>query len=410
MISEGWLSVLAILSVLGAAFHQALLFVFAVIGLLIGAASWVWQRACFAGVAYRRVLGQRRAFFGEEVDLVLEVTNRKLLPLPWLEVEDEVPEALEFLDADLTSSYKPRRRTLVHLCSPRWYERIRRRYRVRCTHRGLWEFGPATLRAGNLFGFSTQVQDLRAVDRLVVYPRIVPLERLGLDAHGPFGDLLAPRMLWEDPAYLAGVRPYEAGDSLRRIHWKASARLQRLHVKIFEPTTHPRLAVFLDMHTLRGHAWWAGYDPMLVELAIIAAASVAAWCAEHKLPVGLYVNGPRFRGAGMPTIAVPPSDHPQQLQAVLEALATVAPVATTPLEELLAAETPALPWGTSVLAITAVPEPEAVWALRAARRAGRSAGLVVIGSNAATVAADDLPVFAVRGEEAWREVSRVALA
>jgi len=408
--SEGWLTLLAVLCVLGAVFHQALLFVFAVTGLLIGSASWFWQRACFTGVTYRRILGQRRAFFDEEVDLVLEVTNRKLLPLPWLEVEDEVPEGLEFLDADLTSSYKPRRRALVHLCSPRWYERIRRRYRVRCTHRGLWEFGPATLRAGDLFGFSTQVQDVRVLDRLVVYPRIVPLERLGLDAQGPFGDLIAPRTLWEDPAHLAGVRPYEAGDSLRRIHWKASARLRRLHVKIFEPTTHPRLALFLDMHTLRGHAWWAGYDPLLVEVAIIVAASVAAWSAEQKLPVGLYVNGPRFRGAGMATIAVPPSDHPQQLQTVLEALATVAPVATTPLEELLAAEMPALPWGTSVLAITAVPEPEAVEALRAARRTGRSAGLVVIGSDARTVTADDLPVFEVRGEDAWRDVRRVALA
>ncbi|HXX40568.1 MAG TPA: DUF58 domain-containing protein [bacterium] len=410
MTSESWLLLLAILGTLGAVFHQAILFVFAVIGLLMALASWVWQRACFSGVTYRRLLGQRRAFFNEEVDLTLEVTNRKLLPLPWLEVEDEVPEALTFLDADLTTSYKPRRRTLIHLCSPRWYERIRRRYRVRCAHRGLYEFGPATLRAGDLFGFSTQHHTVSTMDHLIVYPRIVPLERLGLDAQGPFGDLVSPRTLWEDPAYVAGVRPYEAGDSPRRIHWKVSARLGRLRVKILEPTTHPRLALFLDMHTLRGHAWWAGYDPMLVELSIIVAASVAAWGAEHKLPVGLYVNGPRFRRAGMATIAMPPSEHPQQLQAILEALATAAPVATTPLEDLLTAEMPALPWGTSVLAIAAVPEPETIAMLRAARRIGRSAGLVVIGTNAGTVAADDLPVFPVQGEDAWRDLPHVALA
>jgi uncharacterized protein (DUF58 family) len=408
--SEGWLGLLALLCVLGIVFHQALLFVFAVTVLLIALASLVWQRACFSGVTYRRRFSQRRAFFDEEVDLVLEVTNRKVLPLPWLEIEDEVPEALTFLDADLTSAYKPRRRTLVHLCSPRWYERIRRRYRVRCAHRGLYEFGPATLRAGDLFGLSTQLWIVPAVDRLIVYPRIVPLGRLGLDAHGPFGDLVTPRTLWEDPAYLAGVRPYQSGDPMRRIHWKASARLGRPQVKLLEPTTHARLALFLDMHTLRGHAWWVGYDPMLVELAIIVAASVVAWGAEHKLSIGLYVNGPRFRGAGMATIAVPPSEHPRQLQTILEALATVVPLATTPLEDLLAAEMPALPWGTTVLAITAVPEPEVIEVLRAAQSRGKSAGLVVIGTNAAPVAVSDLPVFAVRGEEAWRDVTDIAPA
>ncbi len=410
MTSDGWLFFLAAFCLLGLVFHQVTLFVFAVIGLLIALVSWVWRRACFIGVTYRRRLNQHRAFFGEQVDLVLEVTNRKLLPLPWLEVEDEVPEALTFLDADLTSSYKPRRRTLVHLCSPRWYERIRRRYHVRCAHRGLYEFGPTMLRAGDLFGFSTQSQTVSGVDCLIVYPRIVPLERLGLDAEGPFGDLVAPRTLWEDPAYLAGVRPYAAGDSPRRIHWKVSARLGHVHVKVFEPTTHPRLALFLDMHTLRGQSWWAGYDPTLVELAIIVAASVAAWGTEQKLPVGLYVNGPRFRGAGRATIALPPSEHPQQLQTVLEALATAVPVATTPIEELLSVEIPGLSWGTSILVITAVPEPETIDVLRAARCAGRSAGLVVIGTSAETVAAGDLPVFTVQGEDAWRDVSSVVLA
>jgi len=407
--SESWLLLLAVLGLLGIVLHQSLLFVFASLGLLIALASRIWQRFCFTGVTYRRILSQRRAFFDEEVDLVLEVVNRKLLPLPWLEVEDDVPEALTFLDADLTSSYKSKRRTLVHLCSPRWYERIRRRYRIRCTHRGLYEFGPATLRAGDLFGLATQQREVADLDRLIVYPRIVPLERLGLTARGPFGDLVTPYTLWDDPTYVAGVRAYQPGDPLRRIHWKASARLQSLQVKLVEPTTHARLAVFLDMHTLRGHPWWAGYDPLIVELAIIVAASIAAWAAEHKLPIGLYVNGPRFRG-GLGTIAVPPSEHPQQLQAICEALATVAPVATISLADLIATEAPTLPWGATVLALTAVPDEDVVTVLQEIRRPGRSTGLVVIGTNAPPIVADGVPVFHVPGEEAWREVTHVALA
>jgi uncharacterized protein (DUF58 family) len=409
VISENSLLLFCALLVMAALLRQTLLFVFAAVSLLVSLASWVWQRYCFQGVTYRRLLSQRRAFFDEEIDLTVEVTNRKLLPLPWLEIEDEVPQALTYLNARLTSSYKPKRKMLVHLCSPRWYERIRRRYRVRCSQRGLYEFGPATLHAGDLFGMSTQHREMADTDHLIVYPKIVPLERLALPLHGPFGDLVTPRALWEDPMYLAGVRPYQPGDPVRRIHWKASARLDRLQVKLLDPTTHARLAVFLDMQTLAGHAWWAGHDPLLVELCVLVAASVAAWAAEQKLPIGLYVNGYRYRTGGS-TIGLPPTEHPEQLHVILEALATLMPLASIPLADVVRAEAPTLAWGTTVLAITAVPDADLMAALRQLQREGQSTALVVIGTRAQMPEADGVPVFQVRGEEAWRELPGVALA
>lgn len=405
----GWTALFTALLLLGAGLRDTLLFLLGASGLLTALVSWIWQRYALTGVTYRRMLSQHHALFDEEIELVLELTNRKLLPLPWLEVEDEVPETLTYLNASLASSHKPKRRNLVHLCSLRWYERVRRHYRLRCSQRGLHEFGPANLWAGDLFGLSFQRREIPEVTRLVVYPKVVPLDRLGIPTSGPFGDLLRPSTLWEDPTYVAGVRPYQPGDPLRRVHWKASARLGQLHAKVLDPTTHPRLAVFLDMYTLRGHAWWAGYDPLLVELGVLVAASVAAWAAKQHVPVGLYVNGPRFRGEGPPTVALPPSDHPGQLQRILEALATVVPVATVPLGDLVVTEAPSLPWGTTVLAVTAVAEPGLVGALRRLRGEGHPVGLVLVGSHPDAPSADGLPVFRVEGEEAWRELPHVAL-
>jgi uncharacterized protein (DUF58 family) len=406
--SEGWLLLLGLLLVVGALVHHPLLFLFAATALLVALVSWAWQRYCFYGVTYRRGLSQKRAFFGEEIFLTLELVNRKLLPLPWLEIEDEVPDGLTYPSARLAASFKPKRRTLVHLCSPRWYERVRRRYKIACTQRGVHEFGPATLRAGDLFGMAIERRDEPGVDRLIVYPKIVPLERLGLPVQGPFGDLVKPRALWEDPTYVAGVRGYQPGDPPRRVHWKASARLGRLQTKLLDPTTHPQLALFLDMQTLAGHAWWAGYDPFLVELAILVAASIAAWAADSKLPVGLHVNGHRFR-EGPSRIALPPSEHPEQLRAILEALAAVVPIAMVPLDEVILAEAPTLSSGTTVLVITAIADRALVAALHALRRQGWSIGLVVVGKRASIVPLDGIPVFHISGEESWREIASVAL-
>ena len=150
------------------------------------------------------------------------------------------------------------------LLSVRWYERVRRHYRVTCGARGFHAFGPATLRTGDVFGLATQEIDIPGEDYLLVYPKIVPLERLGLPARNPFGDVpLRRQWLFEDPLRTVGVRDYRPGDSPRRLHWKATARApgQALQVKLFEPTTTQRLHVAAQHQHRRPELVVAGLRP-----------------------------------------------------------------------------------------------------------------------------------------------------
>src|SRR6202171_861203 len=261
--------------------REGQLFVVALILLLVAGVSRVWERYCLVGLGYRRALGQTRAFFGEEVPLTVEIVNEKPLPLAWLEVEDTVPgPGLSLAPAHVGPSHIPGRRLLGILLSVRWYERVRRHYRVTCGARGFHPFGPATLRTGDVFGLATREVEVPEEDYLLVYPKIVPLERLGLPARNPFGDVpLRRQWLFEDPMRMVGVRDYRPGDSPRRVHWKATARApgQALQVKLFEPTTTHRLHIILNVSTA-GENWaWHGYDPEALEAAITTAASVANW-------------------------------------------------------------------------------------------------------------------------------------
>ena len=251
--------------------REAQLFVVGLILLLVAGVSWVWERYCLVGLGYRRSLGQVRAMFGEEVSLTLEIVNDKPLPLAWLEIEDTVPGVgLTLAPAHVGPSHIPGRRLLGILLSVRWYERVRRHYRVTCRARGFHAFGPATLRTGDVFGLATQEIEIPGEDYLLVYPKIVPLERLGLPARNPFGDVpLRRQWLFEDPMRTVGVRDYRPGDSPRRLHWKATARApgQALQVKLFEPTTTHRLHILLNIST-GGPNWsWQGYDPEVLEAA-----------------------------------------------------------------------------------------------------------------------------------------------
>ena len=78
--------------------------------------------------------------------------------------------------------------------------------------------------------------------------------------------------LYEDPTRIAGVRRYEAGDPLNRVHWRATARTGVLHSKVYEPSTVVGVTLLLDFH-IAAHD--PRHEPVRSELAITAAASIA---------------------------------------------------------------------------------------------------------------------------------------
>jgi uncharacterized protein (DUF58 family) len=352
-------------------------------GLLAAAGSvTLWERYSLVRIQYARVLGERRAFFGEEVPLTVEIENRKPLPLAWLEADDSVPTALEVIGGPAVVGAEPGRASLRQLVALRWYERIRLKYTLRCATRGAFQLGPVRLRSGDPFGFTAREETLYVYDRILVYPRVVPVEQLGLPSRHPFGDARDPRRLFQDTARMAGVRQYAPGDSPRHIHWKASARLQQLQTRLYEPTTSHTLMLYVNLASFEGY-WWASLNKSLLELAITAAASIARWGLDLGYHVGVSTNGAPSGGGD--ELGIPPAADAEQLVRALETLARISMFARTPLERLLARDRSRLPWGTTVVVISAVfPEPvlEVVHALTSL---GHAPTLVQIGDASAAI-------------------------
>ncbi len=401
MRGEGWLYVVFGALLASLLFREALLFVVSLILLLTGIVSQLWERYCLVGLTYTRRLAQQRAFFGEDVPLTIEVTNAKALPLAWLEIDDTMPgAALAISPGRLGPSHMPGRRLLSMLLSVRWYERVRRHYTVHCGARGYHPFGPATLRTGDVFGFSSREQEVPQEDYLLIYPRIVPMDRLLLPARDPFGDVPQPRQwLFEDPLRTVGVREYRPGDSPRRLHWKATARApeQQLQVKLLEPTTTHRLLVLLNVGTSRHNLAWQGYDPDLLEAAITTAASIASWAVEHGYQIGLVANARGYRTRT--GLRLPPSRDPRQLMHVLEALATLVPMPTLSPADMVAVEAPNLAFGTTVTMVSSVAEDDLLHQLARLRRAGHRPVLFLVGGDTAARSVDGIPTHNIKVED-----------
>lgn len=344
-----WVLIAILLLLTGIGIRQPAVAAVGALVLLTGGGARLWSRLAPERLTYRRTLQHRRAFVGEEIEVEFQISNRKVLPLPWIEVRESAPDSLPARDAHATPSGMQGVVYITRSTSLAWYERVRWQHRFYCRGRGYVHFGPARLRTGDIFGlFPTEVDD-EHFDHLTILPRLVDLPELGLPAERPFGDARSGSRLFEDPSRIAGVRDYRQGDPLKRIDWKATARRQELQSRVYEPSSSLHLLIALNVNTLE-HAW-EGYDPVLLERSITAAASVARWADEHRFALGLIANS-SFPGADRP-LGIASARDPEQLTRILEALAMVSPFTIAPLGDVLEDAARRLPLGATIVVIAA---------------------------------------------------------
>lgn len=355
MFSNRWLAVFIVFLILGVILDISVLVgLSTVLFIVVGISSW-WNTHALDGITYTRRFFYKRAFPDEEVPTQIEVENRKLLPLPWLRIQDPWPKAVGPEDDEiLAPSHIPDRGYLTNIFSLRWYERSRRRYTLKFRKRGSYTIGPARLDSGDLFGFFEKVRDDGDINYLTVFPRLLPLTEVELPADDPFGDIRSRKRLFEDPSRAMGIREYHPEDSFRRVHWPATARIGKLQVKVYQPTSTQVLVVCLNASTYARH--WEGVNPELLERLISTAATLVYQAIQKGYKVGLISNG-CLAHADQP-FRIPPGRSHQQLAHLLEALAGVSPVVTAPFARFLLREVPRIPYGSSLIVLTAVTTPE----------------------------------------------------
>lgn len=334
--------------------------------------AWAWQRVAFHRVVYERQLSETRVFEGERVRLTLRLANRKWLPLAWIRVSDQMPLVLQPEEKPLSPSHIPLTGFIDQRASLLCHERARWEYHIPCRRRGFYAIGPATLRSGDVFGLFEREWEAPRKDRLIVYPRIDPIEDWGLPPKEPFGDARTRLPLFQDPIRIRGVRDYRHNDAPKHIHWRATARRGVLQTKVYEPTINYEWVIFLNIATFAQA--WQGIDSERAEQAIRVAASIANFAAEHKYSLGLIANG-TYPDSDQ-RLKILPGRSPDQLRNVLEALAAVSYYVASPIETLLRRESSQLPWGATLIMITPLVTESLLAELWRLQKAGRKLALV----------------------------------
>lgn len=354
------LAVFVLASIVRVAFIYHVLYVLLAVALL--------ARAWASLVARRLVLERRfpeRALNGETARVELVLRNDSPLPMAWLRLHDRLPVELSAASVfDRAVSLGPRGEASFS-------------YELHCRQRGWYRLGPATVETGDVVGLNLFKLEFHTEKRLLVYPKILAPSALGLSSRTPFGDVKTRQTLYEDPARSAGVRDYQPGDSLRKIHWRTSAALGRLQVRKLEPAMTLRTMVALD---LNAQAYGEGRVHYATELAIVVAASLANDLVNRRQEVGLLTNGrdPAREDASGGTLLVAPRKGRDQLTRVLDLLARVQAQASMPIDQLLGRAMGELSWGATVVVVTGCEDEALRGSITRLRRAGFALSVVVV--------------------------------
>lgn len=173
--------------------------------------------------------------------------------------------------------------------------------------RGLVVFREIIVKSRFPFGFIERSLHFSQAAELLVLPPVYPLAEDILPSLAELGDLASRRRGTGSDLY--ALRAYVEGEPARRIHWRTSARAQRLIVADYEHEELEQILIYLP--TAAGQI-----TPSLAEAfehAVIVAASFASFLLEKGSQVGLATDH------GF----VKPESGTAQLERLLRALALV---------------------------------------------------------------------------------------
>jgi uncharacterized protein (DUF58 family) len=275
--------------------------------LLVGAVAWIWVRLANRPFRVRRGWGDREHVEGDDVPVVVELEpTASILPASVTLVE--------------TIGRLGEQRHVLR----RHGRRLSVRYMLERLPRGRYSFGDVRAELADPFGLERIVLPLPAPGALLVYPRLVRLGPLfsetGARSHDGRRLLLRRHTGFE----LHSVREYEQGESLRRVHWRSTARRGQLMVKELEDSPRDEIAVLLDADAsaVVGESF---------DVQVRAAGSIIDAYVRRGRRAVLVVNSDR---RDVQHVHSPAADW----RRALELLAAVEPTGRTPAARLLVEE------------------------------------------------------------------------
>jgi uncharacterized protein (DUF58 family) len=250
-------------------------------------------------------------------------------------------------------------------------------YPIESSRRGEFELGPVTMRGADPLGLFRWEKRVRETMRVIIYPRVHQIS-LPTDRGLPAGNLPTADRIYEDVTRYRSLREYIPGDDIRRINWKASAKLGSLHTVEYLPALFFPVLILLNL-SVEDYRERNRY--YLVERSIETAASLISFFSSLDQEIGIVSTGVLDNEE----VFVPVKGGTGQAVTLLEVLARIAPGRGTALYSAqVYGRNIKLNAGGRICVVGPPPNQEQRSFLTSARRKGYNVELFLVGAGAET--------------------------
>ena len=310
---------------------------------------WTWLGTRSLAVKVDRRTLQARV--GDPIEETFTAINESLLPKHNLEVEDisDLPGYSGGVAVSLKSNG-----------SRTWSTGATAR------KRGLYTLGPVRVSVADPFSVFRRERLFGGTDTLTIFPQTHDLPGFEVPSSDLSGDSSTRRHTLAVTPHASSVREYASGDSLSRVHWNTTARLNKLMSKVFDLGRASEVWVMPDLEAVV-HA--GELEESTDEYAVSIAASLAQRYLDAELPVGLIAHGAE-------RYYLPAETGNAQLNRIMRYLAVSKADGETPLSIGVAREEPL--WGHQSSLIVITPSPSEDWVIALRELARRGVKVVVV--------------------------------
>ena len=324
--------------------------------LLVSGIGFVWAWLNLRGIDLRVTRDANRGQVGGYLAGQVSIVNHTRMPKSWLEVAEATGPSADSSGRGLA---------LVREQVRSW------RISTYLAKRGMYHSGIVKLVSQDPFGLFRLRRDFIDPHPYIVFPAVEALPDLDARFAGLPSDSRATKHWEQITTDVSSIRSYVEGDSMRRIHWPYTARMNELMVKEFDMGLSAEAWVLLDMHHLSHYGIEQDDVNNTEELAVTVAASIVGRLMDQSMPVGLAVNGDRehiFR----------PDSSPEQRGRLMEALSEVRAYGQITLQEFIYGLRSHLNQFNALTLVTASDEPQWVASLTHLRRQGVEVSVVLV--------------------------------
>lgn len=157
-------------------------------------------------------------------------------------------------------------------------------FELECKYRGTYEIGIRSIDIEDFFGLISLAFKTLENKLINVNPRIIRLDRMRLRTNYLSETYPIFNGRDEDMTTISDIRDYHYGDTLKKIHWKLTSKMNRILVKNFQSTSETNAIIVLD---LQQGKFSVEYNTILEDKLIEAAVSVVHYCLTNWIPIRL---------------------------------------------------------------------------------------------------------------------------